>query len=520
MDGSSRPFHRGQILASTPVAPSFYFSTLPMSSSVLRQYTPPTCTLEIAAKESPLSRWTDRSVLKHLRFQLRFDDPRLLAEQQVQVTGDRLQLDALADAVDAYVQTLLDAAPVQLGHAFDQQAPTTHANGTGRVPSASATQDGETVPVSSSSTALSLRQQEPLLAYPHGVFLEPRGLLSHILHLGTLAPSDERETVSLSTLQLFDLANALDDYKADALALPTLNRPAWAQSRRGWLQVAAIALVAIGVTSVVGKFVMDVNTPSMQTATTQESTENDQTVSLAPSETAPTAIPSAEPFPAITPLPPPPPLGTTKQPTTPLPPVGVPRTVTPRTNPPPAATQIPPLPPLSSIPRQAAPSARANQGQSELRIPSQSASPNVAAAPPSARAGGSARGSGDNLSLEANPQLGTTADQAQPAPSSPPSGASANAIPQVAEVRQYFQETWQPPEALDRSVEYRLLVGADGTIQQIVPLGAAAGDYVDRTGMPLVGDPFVSPIESGKRALIRLVLNPDGTVQTFLEAVE
>jgi hypothetical protein len=35
--------------------------------------------------------------------------------------------------------------------------------------------------------------------------------------------------------------------------------------------------------------------------------------------------------------------------------------------------------------------------------------------------------------------------------------------------------------------------------------------------MPLIGEPFVSPILSGQRALIRLVLYPDGRVQTLLE---
>jgi hypothetical protein len=98
-----------------------------------------------------------------------------------------------------------------------------------------------------------------------------------------------------------------------------------------------------------------------------------------------------------------------------------------------------------------------------------------------------------------------------------PDGTAFDTIPQVAEAREYFQERWQPPEGLSQTLEYQLQIGADGSIQRIVPLGQAAGDYVDRTQIPLVGDPFVSPLESQQEADIRLVLSPDGRVRTFLE---
>ncbi|MFM7426479.1 MAG: DUF4335 domain-containing protein, partial [Elainella sp.] len=87
---------------------------LAMPTAVLRRYTPPTCTLEIAAAGSALSRWTDRTVLKNLRFQLSFDDPKLPPDEQVAVSGDQGQLETLCDVVGRYVQTLLAAAPEQL----------------------------------------------------------------------------------------------------------------------------------------------------------------------------------------------------------------------------------------------------------------------------------------------------------------------------------------------------------------------------------------------------------------------
>ncbi|NJR40541.1 MAG: DUF4335 domain-containing protein, partial [Leptolyngbyaceae cyanobacterium CSU_1_4] len=63
-----------------------------MASSVLRRYTPPTCTLEVAAIGSALSRWTEQAVLKNLRFELSFDDPTLVSDQQTTIRADLNQL--------------------------------------------------------------------------------------------------------------------------------------------------------------------------------------------------------------------------------------------------------------------------------------------------------------------------------------------------------------------------------------------------------------------------------------------
>jgi hypothetical protein len=90
-------------------------------------------------------------------------------------------------------------------------------------------------------------------------------------------------------------------------------------------------------------------------------------------------------------------------------------------------------------------------------------------------------------------------------------------IPQVAEAREYLQQRWQPPSSLTQTLEYSLLLNADGTIQRIIPLGNAAGEYIDRTDIPLPGEPFVSPIEGGGTPIIRVVFSPDGKVKTFVE---
>ncbi|MCY7323091.1 MAG: hypothetical protein LH660_15125 [Phormidesmis sp. CAN_BIN36] len=63
-----------------------------------------------------------------------------------------------------------------------------------------------------------------------------------------------------------------------------------------------------------------------------------------------------------------------------------------------------------------------------------------------------------------------------------------------------------------------MTLNADGSILSMQPLGQVAGEYLDRTGMPPWNEPFVSPIKGGSSAVIRVVLSPDGTVQTFLQS--
>jgi hypothetical protein len=94
---------------------------------------------------------------------------------------------------------------------------------------------------------------------------------------------------------------------------------------------------------------------------------------------------------------------------------------------------------------------------------------------------------------------------------------SIDTIPQVAETKNYLQQRWKPPQGLTQPLEYTLLIGGDGAIERIIPRTQAAKNYIDRTGMPIVGEKFVSPIEGGGNPQIRVVLNPDGKVATFVE---
>lgn len=474
-----------------------------MSTSVLRRYTPPTCTLEIAATGSVLSRWTDRTVLKNLRFHLSFDDPKLPAEQQTTITGDRLQLEALCEAVETYVQSLLNQAPNQLNTLLMR------ASDQGSVQEKLPTPRPPVQP-----TPAQLKNAQPPSPPATSIYLKPRGLLAHDLYLGSLA-AGELTQVRLSVLQLFDLANALEDYHAEALTLPALGRPAWLQAPAGWARAAAVLVLAIGATGAVTKFVLDIAAPVSPVASSQQDVE----IAGQPPASTPLPLPSSgmpDSELQLKPLfPPKPPAGAIQ-------PVPVPSD---KANlPPTGVTEAPPA--SSSADPAAAPDAASSSSQVVVLPtsdqPVANAQTPLADTPPTSLSASSAAAispmQGSRLTSTSIPVEPTSRSQAigGEAPQVAANRSTAfDSYPQIAEIRDYFSQKWQPPSELTQTLEYRLVLGANGTIQRIIPLGEASERYVDRTDMPLMNESFVSPLQDREQLQVRLVLSPDGKVQTF-----
>jgi Domain of unknown function (DUF4335) len=475
-----------------------------MSTSVLRRYTPPTCTLEIAATGSALSRWTDRAVLKNLRFQLSLDDPKLPEDKQVLLRGDRTQLEALWGAVMTYVQSQLNQPPELYSTSSSALSSATNGNVVSFESPLSRSPEGDPL---GDTAGDGLMGDSPTAKT--GIRLQSRGLVSHELHLGTLATEQSGAIVPLSALQLFDLANVLDEYHAEALTLPALGRPAWAKSPSQWGSIAAVMLLAIGATAALTKFVTDVSAPQIASAPLSQS-PTPYDAAQGKSSTRLPSPPGLEPLPsalALQPLPPPPPAGATKS-TVPAPTstVTVPQgtTALPATPALPAESQVAVLPQPSLAPGATAPSAAADSAAiNPAALNSVEGNPDVVALSRSAQPPQTLR-----------PDPGTASSATG---SSPTSSTAFDAIPQVAEVRSYFQQKWQPPQELSQTLEYSLVLNANGSIQRIVPLGVAAETFLDRTNMPLMNEPFVSPTANGSNPEIRLVLGQDGRVQTFLE---
>ncbi|MDX2232012.1 MAG: DUF4335 domain-containing protein [Leptolyngbyaceae cyanobacterium bins.349] len=447
------------------------------SHSVLRRYTPPTCTLEVIAKDSVLSRWAGQSVVKDLRFQLSLDDPKLPREEWVVVRGDRTQLEALAESVSNYVQSFLELPP---DHLTLVQA---HEGDAASMP-----------PLATDS-----RPAIAIAESPVGIVLQPKGWLNHEVHWGALATAETGAVTHLSTLQLFDLATALDTYSTDLLSLPTQTQPAWIKSFPNWAQVAAVVLVAVGLSTSAIRLLDGAST--MAPMASQGASSSDQKIAT---QLPPAVVDKATP-PVISnqKLPPPPPATIAPTPTPGTPNVAVPKLPPPS----PASGTVSPGA-IAAYPVPVVPgSPTVIRGQVEAAPPVQSISP-AASAPIASRP------APEVGSEEPSPMMarrGAAADTAAA------NSTAFDTIPQVAEVRSYFEQRWKPPEGLSQILEYSIQLDGNGSIKTVSPLRQASGEYIDRTEMPLIGETFVSPLKGRSTAKIRLVLEPNGQVRTFLE---
>ncbi|MGJ3244982.1 MAG: DUF4335 domain-containing protein [Elainellaceae cyanobacterium] len=498
-----------------------------MSISILRRYTPSTCTLEIMAKESPLSRWTGQPTLKQVRFQLSFDGPHLPTDRHVAVQGDRDQLDRLCDIVEEYVQDLLRQSPAQ----FDTLLSLT----------------------STESRALSLgdthRSQNgqiddrPLHGVSHagGMSLQPAGALKHALSLGELATSESGPSVTLSTLELFDLANALDEYQADTLSLPAFEQARQHYFSNNWLRVAAVLLLTVGVTATVTQFLPNSSTTNLQTADSLDNSDDqsgsddiarsandDPTSDETLSESAEVNLgleqtPSGEaaPFSDLAQPPRPgssPNSASENRPPQQRQPSNGGSSPSRSQQPPNLVPSIPPqlsaIPPVERSDRPNSPSASGDIASNDTASSSAAES-----APLPSSATMSRQPSAPGEPRSSDPQQSESRISRSAADGLPNQAVlgDPNTIPQLEEIRDYFRDRWQPPESLTRNLEYRLMLNADGSIERIVPLGPTAEDYIDRTEMPLRDEPFVSRIQGGHMPQIRLILGADGDVQAFLE---
>lgn len=477
---------------------------MPLSNSVLHRYTPPTCTLQVVAYSSPVSRWVGSKVVKEVQFDLRFDDPRSLADKQFSIKGDRNQLEALHTVVSNYIQELLNLSPDSFATLGQE------------TPSASVDVESDVWLLPIGDVSPKPDNSDRLVAQSESFTLKPATKVSHNLFLGALATAETGQFVQLSLLQLFDLATALDEYKSDLIALPTSYPNITQQTASAplaWANIAAVLLLGVGVTAIGLQMFNRSNSP--QTASNLDNppkTANNPQVAVLPS-TSPTLSPATTilvPSPNIS-IPAPGSIGAISVPNN----SQVPQTVTPgtKTNPAPNG-----LPPQSVVINPTA--GQTTTTTTTVTIPGASnrTAPPIAVLPnPNLKA--SPRPTSAKITTAAASQDNTAAEP--PAPPKPVTVTTRRtafvANPQVTEVSNYFNQRWEPPSNLRSSLEYSIVLDVDGSIQVIEPYGLASRTYLDRTGMPLIGERFVSANQNGQSPRIRLRFNPNGKVQTFLE---
>ncbi len=513
---------------------------------ITRQYAPPTCTLEVTAQTSALSRWTRQPVLKSLDFLLSFNELCDRNQQPLEVQGNQEQLESLSEAVSAYTQEFLGQSLVPLPDERLRSEPS------------QAEPEVQTADLSGEAAAT--------VTLPVPLHLRPRNLLSHELVLGSLATEASGAVIQLKASQLFDLATALDEYGAEIETLPAQVPQPARPSVPVWARAAGVILLVGGTTAALSQFLYTGFGGPTSTISQKDQESTSQ-------ETAPVAnLPSpAVPSPTLdeAPLP---------QPTQALPTVKLPKRDfgDSKTNPFPAslrpsnsqsapsasqpiakpkAAQQAPLAKLPSLPEPPAP---VDLNLEQLKEPKTTDAPTtIAGRPPIelgqtniGRSGTSAASESLKSSdvLKSSPQAGVSAEseasfstadvekvpqleQAKPAAPAavspgapvPPESQARNrtafdVTPQIAEARQYLAQRWQVPANLKQTLQYTLVLNADGTIGQIKPRGQAATQYLGQTPIPETNQPFVSPTPASGKKTIRVVLGADGSVLTFPES--
>jgi hypothetical protein len=498
-----------------------------------------------------------------VRFRLRFQGD---SENQTPVLlqGNREQLESLRVAVDTYIQNFLASSPESLF--LPSLAPETDAQEDSvvmfpKVELTEAEDSSVSSPVSQTSPESSGNQlpAQPIIRSHN---------FSHELFLGNLASETTGTSLTLSFLQLRDLAAVLGEYHHQMMALPdsTQTSSSLAKNPVVLFGSAAAILVAVGVTYTAVR--MGNSTSQVEGQVAGVDAEEDSLEFADPSliEVPPLELPTQEgTLPSPTPtdgletlpspgqtdiLPPSEPSnpgsanpGTTSDfLQTPTLPNRNSQQQTPRTSAslptaPPTTLTRPSLsgraisPDLPNIPSNTPPSpaspppTRASAPQPTPQVPPNPPSLPEYSPPP--------EGVQDLYGIATAPNTASSIPGTAPSPS----GASgseetvdtsetsetstetaAASLPQIREIQSYFEQRWEPPASLDESIEYILYLSQDGTLERIIPIGETAKTYIDQTNLPLLNEPFVSELNREGTPQVRVVLNPDGEVQTFLEA--
>jgi hypothetical protein len=97
-------------------------------------------------------------------------------------------------------------------------------------------------------------------------------------------------------------------------------------------------------------------------------------------------------------------------------------------------------------------------------------------------------------------------------------GPNAAENPSLQQATRYFQSKWKAAPNQVSSLQYVLEVnGKTGVVQNIDPQGEAATNYLKQSKMIKPGQKLVAPIANADNQKIRVLLQPDGNVETLIE---
>ncbi|MCL2925803.1 MAG: DUF4335 domain-containing protein [Trichodesmium sp. MAG_R04] len=523
-----------------------------------RSYTPPTCTLKVTARGLALLTWF--GIQRQQQFSLSFDDPRISKEEHIVVKGDRHELDILYKVITTYVQEFLNNSttlPLEIentGVKEDSNIPLQYSYT--KIQEDTSTKD---IIETADAKVINPYSQPPIKN--QNIYVQPRDLLTHDLFLGSLANKESGTFISLSMLQLFDLETALDECQIDLQRLPQLQSDGKDKPIPEWLHTVILMIITASLTAggikLYNRYAISRQKQNENIATSDSTSNNNQSI---PPQTSPTPI--ALPTPKVPPSPlPMPPTNLPKTTIIKPSPIPTPSPLFPKLNPPASASRnnfpppnfsrtpqnegsastfvIPPTSPLTpppippaaipnygvpvktGYPVQQAPSLQIQPAPNQAPLPNINRRvikpyldvsripiniPRAINLPPL-----------EDVDLVAVRDIPTNIE---------PSNAKKKSkytlldqIPQVVEVREYFEKNWEPPSDLEKDLQYSLLLNSDGSVKKVTPISRGSVEFYGNTNMPLEEQAFVSNIEGGKTAKIRLVLRHDGQVRTFLESL-
>jgi hypothetical protein len=159
-----------------------------------RQFVHNTCELSIDDKKSPFPAWMKFNKPSPLRFSLTVNDPDRPELEPMRVEGDRTKLESLHRTTEDYVKNLVARAPL----------PQINGEELGKLPQSTAFDD------TINSSDLQHRPIDALKVNDEKPRIEADGVSRHLFYLGSGADANTT-TMSLSTLQLFDLSSALNE---------------------------------------------------------------------------------------------------------------------------------------------------------------------------------------------------------------------------------------------------------------------------------------------------------------------
>ena len=109
---------------------------------------------------------------------------------------------------------------------------------------------------------------------------------------------------------------------------------------------------------------------------------------------------------------------------------------------------------------------------------------------------------------------------AQPFPNNTSGNWPSESIdsPAIQATRNYFQSKWKPSNTQQNPLQYVVQVsGKSGLVRSVAAQGTAATTYLNQSKIIKAGQKLVSPAPDGTDQKIRVVLQPDGNVDTFME---